>query len=92
MFQQGGYNIRMKVTHFLKAAPFTSALISMVKIALKRTLAARVSASYTLKPLHTAMVSASYKLYKLHTAIIRRQGKCKLYKAQGAHRNKLQTG
>ena len=82
----------MKAMHFLNAAPFTSALISMVKFALKRKLAGRVSESYTLHTLHTAMVSASYKMYKLHTAIIRRQGKCKLYKAQSAHSNKLQTG
>jgi len=35
VFQQVGYNIRMKAMHFLNAAPFTSDLISMVKIALK---------------------------------------------------------
>ena len=54
MFQQGGYNIRMKAMHFLNAAPFTSTLISMVKIALKRKLAGRVSASYALHTMHTA--------------------------------------
>jgi len=57
VFQQGGYNIRMKATHFLNAAPFTSALISMVKFALKRKLADRVSASYTLHTLHTAITT-----------------------------------
>jgi len=78
VFQQGGYNIRMKAVHFLNAAPFTYDLISMVKIALKRKRAGRVSASYTL---HT-----------LHIAITCKQGKCKLYNAQSEHSNNLQAG
>jgi hypothetical protein len=47
----------MKAMHFLNAAPFSSALISMVKIALKRKLAGRVSASYTLHTLHKAITT-----------------------------------
>jgi hypothetical protein len=47
----------MKAMHFLNAAPFTSALISMVKFALKRKLAGRVSASYTLHTLHKAITT-----------------------------------
>ena len=78
MFQQSGYNIRMKAMHFLNAAPFISDLIWMVKIALKRKLASKVSASYT--------------LYTVHTAITWRQGKCKLYILHSAHCNNLQAG
>jgi hypothetical protein len=55
----------MKAMHFLNAAPFTSALISMVKFALKRKLEGRVSASYTLQTLHTAIstiVASSFSL------------------------------
>jgi hypothetical protein len=47
----------MKAMHLLNAAPFTSALISMVKIALKKKLAGRVSSSYTLHTLHRAVTT-----------------------------------
>jgi len=57
VFQQGGYNIRMKAMHFLNAAPFISNSISMVKVALKKELADRVSARYTLHTLHTAITT-----------------------------------
>jgi len=57
----------MKAMHFLNAAPFTSALISMAKIALKRKLAGRVSASYTLHTLHTA-ITTLVPFYFFHSA------------------------
>jgi len=57
----------MKAMHFLNAAPFTSGLISMVKIALKRKLAGRVSASYTLHTLHKA-ITTRVPFYFFHSA------------------------
>ena len=57
MFQQGGYNIRMKAMHFLNAESYTPTLIAMVKRALKRKLADKVSANYVLNPFNTTITA-----------------------------------
>jgi hypothetical protein len=47
----------MKAIHFLNAAPFISNSISMVKVALKKELADKLSARYTLHTLRTAITT-----------------------------------
>jgi ABC-type transport system involved in Fe-S cluster assembly fused permease/ATPase subunit len=43
IFQQSGYNTRVKAVHIVNARPWTESLITMFKFVLKNKIAARVS-------------------------------------------------